>query len=394
MIIYKRIIGNIAFSTSSIITRSIAKFRGRTTLLPKEIIVTGIFNKGFGISIAAEATAEMLEKNGFTVLRHDASALFLSKRLLSHDLPGNDPSRAWLIHLNPPEALAVINRINPAAVPSGPKIGYWAWELEIAPPKWELSANYFDIIFTPSVFCLNALRHIASNICFLPHPILKLSKVHSGEKIRRSRNRFQFYIQADGNSSVIRKNALAAIRAYKIIGKNSRSLSLIIKLQNTSEDYMQNIFQELDGIKNFEVINENLSSTAMKQIQRNVNCVVSAHRSEGYGLALAQAAAKGTPVVATGWSGNMDYMADANELLAGYKLVSVDWEDQIYGHFAQLGARWADVNTESLAERMEFAALHKNGAPLDNIIWHLNKNESIWDTIQPGYDIKHLINRD
>ena len=39
---------------------------------------------------------------------------------------------------------------------------------------------------------------------------------------------------------------------------------------------------------------------------------VSLHRSEGTGLTITDAMALGKPVIATGWSGNMDFMNVAN----------------------------------------------------------------------------------
>ena len=40
------------------------------------------------------------------------------------------------------------------------------------------------------------------------------------------------------------------------------------------------------------------------------DCYVSLHRSEGLGLTMAEAMAVGKPVVATAWSGNLDFMSD------------------------------------------------------------------------------------
>ena len=50
------------------------------------------------------------------------------------------------------------------------------------------------------------------------------------------------------------------------------------------------------------------------------DCYVSLHRAEGFGLTLAEAMAIGKPVIATGYSGNVDFMNDANSYLVDYEI--------------------------------------------------------------------------
>ena len=54
------------------------------------------------------------------------------------------------------------------------------------------------------------------------------------------------------------------------------------------------------------------------------DCYVSLHRAEGFGLGLAEAMALGRPVIATGYSGNLDFMTDENGYLVPYGLVPID----------------------------------------------------------------------
>ena len=53
------------------------------------------------------------------------------------------------------------------------------------------------------------------------------------------------------------------------------------------------------------------------------DCFVSLHRSEGFGFTLAEAMYLGRPVIATGYSGNLDYMTAANSWLVDYELVPI-----------------------------------------------------------------------
>ena len=54
----------------------------------------------------------------------------------------------------------------------------------------------------------------------------------------------------------------------------------------------------------------------------NCDAYASLHRAEGFGLTIADAMALGKPVVATGYSGNLEFMTDANGYLVPSTLVS------------------------------------------------------------------------
>jgi hypothetical protein len=82
---------------------------------------------------------------------------------------------------------------------------------------------------------------------------------------------------------------------------------------------------------------------------------VSLHRSEGYGLTCAEAMALGTPVIATGYSGNLDFMNDDNSFLVDYDLIPVKDSTGTY----EVDARWADPKIDSAIEKMRKVYLDK-----------------------------------
>lgn len=75
---------------------------------------------------------------------------------------------------------------------------------------------------------------------------------------------------------------------------------------------------------------------------------VSLHRSEGIGLTISDAMALGKPVIATGWSGNMDFMTVANSFPVRYELVEIDAR---VGPYAA-GETWAEPSIEHAAALM------------------------------------------
>lgn len=88
------------------------------------------------------------------------------------------------------------------------------------------------------------------------------------------------------------------------------------------------------------------------------DCYVSLHRSEGLGLTMAEAMALGKPVIATGYSGNLEFMDDANSYLVPYRLVDVPSNWWAYTP----GATWATADVDAAARLMRHAWEHPEEA--------------------------------
>ena len=78
------------------------------------------------------------------------------------------------------------------------------------------------------------------------------------------------------------------------------------------------------------------------------DCYVSLHRSEGFGLTMAEAMLYGKPVVATGYSGNVDFMSDADSYLVPYRIITIK---ETHGPY-RAGYHWADPDVDSAADMM------------------------------------------
>jgi glycosyltransferase involved in cell wall biosynthesis len=84
---------------------------------------------------------------------------------------------------------------------------------------------------------------------------------------------------------------------------------------------------------------------------RDASCVVSLHRSEGFGYVLSDAMALGLPVIATDYSGNTDFCDRETSYPVSYRSVPVvshgaHWESE------RGEAQWAEPDIDSAAEQM------------------------------------------
>jgi glycosyltransferase involved in cell wall biosynthesis len=78
------------------------------------------------------------------------------------------------------------------------------------------------------------------------------------------------------------------------------------------------------------------------------DCYVSLHRSEGFGYTMAEAMYYGVPVIASGYSGNLEYMTEVNSLLVPCREVFVKNAEGPFQH----GSVWGEPDVDAAAAFM------------------------------------------
>ena len=128
-----------------------------------------------------------------------------------------------------------------------------------------------------------------------------------------------------------------------------------------------------------------MSGKEMSDLFAACDCYVSLHRSEGLGLGMAHAMARAKPVIATGYSGNTEYMDAANSLLVGYKRVELDRDFGAY----EKGSQWAEPNVEEAAEKLRWVYAHREeSAQLGRIA-----QQAIRRTLDPSITRQEILAR-
>jgi glycosyltransferase involved in cell wall biosynthesis len=226
-------------------------------------------------------------------------------------------------------------------------IGYWAWELPDFPDEWCDSFNYLHEIWVPSNFVLDSVsRKSTIPVIRIPHAI----EVNYPENINREsfnlpQNCFLFLSMYDTHSFQQRKNPEAVIEAFKLaFRENDSSIGLVLKVNNpkTNPGEIERLKEKVKGHKNIYLIDEVLDRDKVNGLINSIDCFISLHRSEGFGLILTEAMYLGKPVIATGWSGNVDFMNNMNSCMVDYKLIQVGND---YGPYKAYQV-WSDPDIE------------------------------------------------
>jgi glycosyltransferase involved in cell wall biosynthesis len=260
--------------------------------------------------------------------------------------------RTSIYHVNADQTPAVHDQLGHVFDASSYNIGCWHWELPELPDAWISSAEPLDEIWAPSAFTQSAVsRKVTIPVVHMPHGI-EVTQIEacSSEELGVPRGRFTFLCMFDFGSIMHRKNPLGAAEAFRRAFPHEPAPALLIKVRDASghpEEYAE-LQEQLRGIPNVYLTDRRLSRARANGLLAACDAVVSLHRSEGFGLILAEAMDLGKPVIATGWSGNMDFMNDRNSCPVGYELVTLD---RTYQHY-QAGQQWAEPDLDHAAHLM------------------------------------------
>lgn len=232
-------------------------------------------------------------------------------------------------------------------------IGVWAWETEDFPKTMHSAFEYVDEIWAVSNFVKTAISKFTKKPVYVfPNPIVepkipeKLDRYEIGLSPERSYNLFIF----DFASVFNRKNPLGLIEAHSKAFPNEDGPLLVIKSSNGQTDAV-NLEKMRFVAKNRSdifLIDKYLSREQLTALINECETYISLHRSEGYGLTMAEAMSLGKPVIATDYSGNLDFMNMQNSILVPYSKVAIGAESFPYLE----NSEWAEPDLNIAAQEM------------------------------------------
>jgi glycosyltransferase involved in cell wall biosynthesis len=241
------------------------------------------------------------------------------------------------------------------------RIAVWWWELEQLPVDWLGRGRDVDEVWAPTAFIAAALRALGRPVFpMLPSVRLPaftpLPKRHFG----LSPEKFTFLFVFDMNSRMPRKNPLGLIRAFRLAFRPGEPVELVIKV-SPQEKYYSEWWAELRAAardNGVSLIDRGLGRGELLGLMNAADAYASLHRSEGFGLTMAEAMLLGKPAIATGYSGNLDFMTSRNSYLVRHERTTITDDITPYPK----GCVWAEPSEEHAAELMRRVVDHPDEA--------------------------------
>lgn len=318
--------------------------------------VAGYVSSEFGLGEAVRTTIRALEAveipvaiNNFEFNPHRKQDTTYRDRFSS-----DNPYPVNIIQVNVDAVDVLLQQVDPSYFQNRYNIGIWVWELPEFPEHWRPLFGIFHEIWVPSHYALEAIAAVSPvPVMRLPHSIQLATPQATRADLEIPAETFVFLFMFDFCSVYERKNPEAVIQAFRqAFGDAPENVQLIIKSSN-GEHYpqeRQRLQEAAQGCAGIRFIDGYLLRDQLDGLLYHCDCYVSLHRSEGFGLTLAEAMFYGKPVIATAYSANTEYMNVGNSLLVPYQLQTLK-ED--YGPY-RAGNRWAEPDVAEAARWMRW----------------------------------------
>ena len=321
-------------------------------------IVAGFFGTATGLGQSARQMLKQFQDYGLPACASNISRFAIMEDFEAGDLwPASIPPGGIVIfHVNPDMFNLVTKAIGHPHLRGRRIVGQWAWELGTIPQQWIDVLPVVDEVWVPSHFIANALREQAplKSIHVVPNAIdvASIPIVPAFDPLPQYAGRLLVFFMYDVRSNHARKNPEAVIEAFRQATIGNLQPVLVIKINNDHAwpESLMRVQQASRGLPNVHIMRDKLSPESMKDLLARMDIVISLHRSEGFGFLMAEGMAAAKPVIATGWSGNTDFMSEECSILIDYSLVPVKDPEHVYDKY---NAMWAEPDIAQAATALK-----------------------------------------
>ena len=232
--------------------------------------------------------------------------------------------------------------------------------------KWVDCCNKMDAVVVPSTFTKNVVKRsgmLNKKIHVIPEWFNEnIGKTDSDNILEQVDTEFNHLIIAQltaQDTKVDRKNLINTLKWLFEIHNSDSDAGIVIKTnlgrgskkdKIMTEKFMSHIVEKYrkGSSPAVHLIHGNMSSQEIAKIYASdkISSYVTATRGEGYGLPIVDAAAAGIPIVATNWSGHLEFLKPGSFIPVDYSLEEIS-EERVDDRIFYKGFKWADPSKQS-----------------------------------------------
>ena len=333
--------------------------------------VTGLFRGTLGLGEAARGYVRALEAAHLPVSTTTVDVSRFVKETGGDPHTGyaavdfadvRDPDAAGfnLICINADELPDFAESVGDGFFTARPSIGVWAWETDHVPERWAPAYGLLDEIWVYSDYVAENLGRAAPIPVRRVPPPVSPPEPGDVELDLGVPAGFRFLFMFDFFSTTCRKNPVGLVHAFREAFDPGEGPQLVLKTINGVHrpEALEEVLWAARGRPDVHVVDRSLSARERDALVAGCDCYVSLHRSEGFGLTIAECMALGKPVIATAFSGPTDFVTENNGYLVPYELVRVGADCQIYPP----DGTWADPDLAAAARFMRQVVEDPDGA--------------------------------
>ena len=273
----------------------------------------------------------------------------------------NDQALFNLIHMNADSMHYFFTKISDSHIKGKINIGLWVTELSAFRSDWFDSFSPLHEVWVPSDFCAEAVAAISpvpvQKIPYLVQETKSSEHAYPRSHFGLPKQGFIYAFMFDCSSFVARKNPFALVKAFKKLNQDHESMYLALKVNNAHKDpaIFNQLIELMGKNKNIILVEQSLNSDELTAFYKNIDCYVSPHRSEGFGLTIAEAMLAELPVIATDYSGSIDFVKSihAYPVKSGLSVI-----EENHGPYSK-GLIWGEPDVEDLLEKMSHVYLNQ-----------------------------------
>ncbi len=267
-----------------------------------------------------------------------------------YELSCPEEAEAIIVHCLPREAELTLQRMQ--LLRERPLIGYFVWEATELPESFRSLLSCFSEVWTCSSYCRKVFEKWHPRVVQIP-VIVHRDKSYASDDLDLVKTFIRYtpenhYFLTITSLSDKRKNVVGLIDSWRRISDRMPRARLVVK-STTMRDEVLPPKSELQHPTVLHVCHR-LSHAQINALYDLSCAYVSAHHSEGWGLTLSDAMLFHKPVIATGYSGNMDYMNARNSYPVAFCEEYIRAEDRFYLFDGSM--KWAYPDQDDLCDQL------------------------------------------